>query len=148
MVIRDEVRRLPAYRFSHHPQPVKLDQNEAPDDLSAELREAVMRRLATGIFNRYPDLHPLEVERALADRHDWDPAGVVVANGSNVLIQALTILSGLGREVLTVKPTFAVYAAQARIVGAELKERALGPGFSLPVAELIADLDSGQGGVL
>lgn len=145
MVIRDEVRQLSAYRFSHHPQPVKLDQNEAPDDLADPLRETVMRRLAAVEFNRYPDLHPIALESALAERHGWDPAGVVVANGSNVLIQALTILSGIGREVLSVRPTFAVYAAQARILGAKLTELQLGPGFSLPVAELQRALAVGRG---
>jgi hypothetical protein len=29
-------------------------------------------------------------------RHGWPPDGVVVAGGSNVLIQALVVLSGLG----------------------------------------------------
>lgn len=145
MVIRDEVRRLSAYRFSHHPQPVKLDQNEAPDDLSGALREAVSRRLQAAVFNRYPDLHPVTVEQAIARRHDWDPAGVVVANGSNVLIQALTVLSGLGRDVLSVTPTFAVYAAQARIMGAELIEFPLGAGFELPVTDLLQALAAGTG---
>lgn len=145
MVIRDAVRRLPAYRFSHHPQSVKLDQNEAPDDLSAELRAAVLSRLSDVAFNRYPELHPVTLENAVAARHDWDPAGVVVANGSNVLIQALIILSGLGREVVTVRPNFAVYAAQARILGAELSEHPLDARFALPMAELLADLEAGSG---
>ncbi|HZJ08446.1 MAG TPA: histidinol-phosphate transaminase [Trueperaceae bacterium] len=145
MVIRDEVGRLPAYRFSHHPQPVKLDQNEAPDDLAGPLRAAVMRRLEDAVFNRYPELHPLTLERAIALRHDWDPAGVVVANGSNVLIQALVILSGLGRDVVSVTPTFAVYAAQARIMGAHLSEYPLSGGFKLPLSDLLQALAVGSG---
>lgn len=144
-VVRDAVRRLPAYRFSHYPQPVKLDQNEAPDDLAGPLREAVQARLASAVFNRYPDLHPVTLERELARRHDWDPDGVVVAGGSNVLIQALTILSGIGRDVLSVTPTFAVYAAQARILGAELLELPLRPDFSLPTTELLQALEVGSG---
>lgn len=145
MVVRDEVRRLPAYRFSHHPQPVKLDQNEAPDDLAGPLRDAVMERLKGAVFNRYPDLHPVTLEQALARRHDWDPDGVVVAGGSNVLIQALTILSGLGRDVLCVSPTFAVYAAQGRMLGAELIELPLRSDFSLPVTDLLQAVALGSG---
>jgi len=144
MVIREEVRRLPAYRFTPHAQPVKLDQNEAPDD-APELARAVAERVASAALNRYPPLHPVDLERALAERHGWPAEGVVTANGSNVLIQALAIAAGIGRSVLTVAPTFAVYAAQARVLGAELVEVPLGPGFSLPEAPLTRALEARSG---
>lgn len=144
MVIRDEVRRLPAYKFTPHHEPVKLDQNEAPDD-APELAQAVAERVAAAALNRYPGLHPVELERALAERHRWPEEGVVVAPGSNVLIQALTIAAGLGRSVLTVSPTFSVYTSQAQLLGAELVEAPLGPGFSLPEGDLIAALDGRSG---
>ncbi len=146
MVIREEVRRLPAYAFRHHPQPVKLDQNEAPDDPSGVMAEALGGRLSGLRLNRYPDLHPVDLESALALRHDWDPEGVVVANGSNVLIQALVIAAGLGRSVLTVSPTFAVYSSQARLLGCELVEVPLAAGFGLPEEGLTAAL-GGRAGV-
>ena len=145
MVIRDEVRRLPAYDFRRHPQPVKLDQNEAPDDPSGALSGAIAERIADLALNRYPDLHPVDLESALAERHGWDPGGVVVANGSNVLIQALVIAAGLGRTVLTVSPTFAVYASQARLVGAELIEVPLSAGFELPEDGLTRALNGRSG---
>lgn len=146
MVIRDEVRRLPAYDFRRHPQPVKLDQNEAPDDPAGALSGVIAQRVADLALNRYPDLHPVDLESALAQRHGWDPAGVVVANGSNVLIQALVIAAGLGRSVLTVSPTFAVYAAQARLLGAELIEVPLAERFELPEDGLTESL-TGRSGV-
>ncbi|HLU81955.1 MAG TPA: hypothetical protein VKZ43_01015, partial [Trueperaceae bacterium] len=40
--LREAVTALPAYRFEHHPQRVKLDQNEAPDALAPELLAAAM----------------------------------------------------------------------------------------------------------
>src|SRR5690606_19654054 len=68
-----------------------------------------------------------------------------LANGSNVLIQALVILGGIGRSVVTVKPNFAVYASQARLLGAETHEVPLEDGFGLPTAALLATLRSGRG---
>lgn len=144
MVIREEVRALPAYRFTPHPQPVKLDQNEAPDD-APDLGRAVAERVAAAAINRYPGLHPVELEGRLAERHGWPADGVVAANGSNVLIQALTIAAGIGRSVLTVAPTFSVYASQAQLLGAELVEVPLGPGFSLPTDALVAALEGRSG---
>ena len=136
---------LPAYRFEHHPQRVKLDQNEAPDALSPELLAAAMELIRSVDFNRYPDLHPVALEEALGRLHGWPAAGVVVANGSNVLIQALVILAGIGRSVVTVSPNFAVYAAQARLLGAEAVEVPLGAGFALPTEGLLAALHDRRG---
>ncbi len=129
---------LAPYRFTPHPEPIKLDQNESPDDVPRAVKERVFRHMAEVSWNRYPDLTPTVLEGRLAVRHSWDPAGVVVANGSNTLIQALTMVSGLGRAVVTVAPTFAVYASQARLLDADLVEVPLCDDFGLPSAGLRA----------
>lgn len=145
MKLRAEVLGLPAYRFEAHEAAVKLDQNEAPDDVPEELRREALRRLAERPWNRYPDLHPDGLAAQLGARHGWPGEGVAVAGGSNVLIQAATIVAGLGRTVATVAPTFSVYALQARLLGAALVEVPLGDGFALPTDELVAVLRDGVG---
>ncbi len=122
MSIRASVRALARYHFTPRPSSVKLDQNEGPFDLPEGIREAALERLRSAAWHRYPELHPRTLEEAIAARHDWDPDGVVVSNGSNVLLQALVIVAGIGQSVLTVAPTFAVYGMQARLLGAELVE--------------------------
>lgn len=137
MSVRAAVRQLAPYRFSHHPfSSVKLDQNESPDDLPEEVRAEVLARVARVAFNRYPDIHAVDLEHRLADKHDWDPDGVVVANGSNSLVMALALVAALGRSVITVSPSFQLYRLQAALVEAELIEVPLGPRFELPLAEL------------
>jgi histidinol-phosphate aminotransferase len=145
MKLRAEVLGLPAYRFEAHDAAVKLDQNEAPEDLPAALRQTALERLERQPWNRYPELHPQGLAAQLGARHAWPADGVAVAGGSNVLIQAATIVAGIGRRVATVRPTFSVYALQARLLGATLLELPLGPGFALPTAELEAVLQEGEG---
>lgn len=145
MSVRPEVRALPAYAFEARPAAIKLDQNESPLDLPEGLRDRVLAKLASGAWNRYPEMHPMGLAATLGARHDWPAEGVTVAGGSNLLIQTLTIVAGLGRRVLTVAPTFSVYALQAKLLGAELTEVPLGPGFSLPVDALRAELARGEG---
>lgn len=146
MSIRDEVRDAPAYVFRTWPHRVKLDQNEAPEDLAEALRERVLARLREVDWHRYPELRAHTVAKAIAARDGWDPAGVVVAPGSNVLIQALVIAAGLGRRLLTVAPTFAVYASQARLLGVEATEVPLLPdGFGLDVEAMTRELRRGPG---
>jgi histidinol-phosphate aminotransferase len=145
MKLRPEVLDLPPYRFEAHEAAVKLDQNEAPEDLPAPVRRAALARLAARPWHRYPDLHPIELAERFGARHGWPSDGVVVAGGSNVLIQAATIVAGLGRRVATVAPTFSVYALQARLLGAELFEVPLGDAFAFPVEAFSRVVAEGRG---
>ena len=147
MSIRDEVRQLAAYRFQAQPSGIKLDQNEFPTDLPPEIRDRALERLADAAFHRYPDIHAQALRDEIARYEGWDPEGVVVTGGSNVLIQAIVIATAIGRRVLTVQPTFSVYAIQGRILAGSVTEVALGEEFALPSDKLVAELDRG-GGVL
>lgn len=145
MSIRSAVRAAPGYSFSAHDQRVKLDQNESPYDLPPALRERALDRVASASFNRYPDMHADRLRARIAAYEGWPEGGVVVANGSNVLIQALVIAAGIGQRVLTVTPTFPVYALQARLLGAPLREVPLAPDLQLPVEGLLDALRDGPG---
>jgi histidinol-phosphate aminotransferase len=144
MTLRSAVRDVPGYRVAAHAARVKLDQNESPYDLPADLRDRAFERLHEASLNRYPDMHADRVRARIAELEDWPEDGVVVAGGSNVLIQALVILAGIGQRVVTVTPTFAVYALQARLLGAELTEVPLA-GAALPIDALERELRRGTG---
>jgi histidinol-phosphate aminotransferase len=145
MSIRPQVRAAAAYRFTARPHLVKLDQNESAYDLPEPLREAALARLRDAAFNRYPDLQAERLREKVAGLEDWPEEGVVVAGGSNVLIQASVIAAGIGRRLLTVAPTFPVYAQQGALLGAAVTEVALADGFSLPEEGLVRELAVGEG---
>lgn len=145
MSVRPEVRAAAAYRFTARPARIKLDQNESPYDLPLELKREVWGRLEHTPWNRYSELAAESLRAAVARFEGWDEAGVVVAGGSNVLIQAFTAACGLSQRVLNLRPTFAVYGEQARLLGAPLTELGLGPNFALPLPELLSELGRGPG---
>lgn len=145
MFLRPEVLAAPAYNFTPHPAPIKLDQNESAYDLPETLKQKVLERLETLAFNRYPDLAGESLRPQLAAFHRWDEKGIVVSGGSNILIQALVTAAGIGHSVLTVSPTFSVYPLQAKLQGAKLIEVPLEPDFSLPFGKLLDELQRGQG---
>lgn len=145
--VRAEVRRTPAYPFTPTHAPVKLDQNESALDFPEDLKRLAMERALAKPWNRYPDLNADTLREKIGAFERWDPAGVVVTPGSNVIIKLLTELSGIGQTVLTVKPTFAVYELEAQMLGARLVELPLHQDFSLPVEELSRALTGGGPGV-
>ena len=135
--VRASVATSPDYPFSPVDAPVKLDQNESSEDFPAPLKALVLQRVAQHAWNRYPDLNAESLCHAIA-RHDaWDPAGVVATTGSNVLISLLIQLTALQSRVLTVKPNFALYGLDARLLGAALTELPLGPDFQVDTPALL-----------
>lgn len=146
--VRGAVRAVPAYPFTPTQVPTKLDQNESAYDFPAHLKAEAAARMLSRPWNRYPDLHADGVAARVAAWEDWDPAGVVLTPGSNLLIKLLTELAGIGQTVLTVSPTFSVYTLEAQMLGAQLVSVPLNADFSLPVEGLKAALREHPPGVL
>lgn len=128
---------LPSYPYKKVEASVKLDQNESPYDLPAELKQRVLQRLQHLDFNRYPPLHAEDVREKLSAHLDWPMEGLVVSPGSNLLIQALVQAAG---RVLDTAPSFPHYAFSARISATPYQAIALGEGFALPTEALLEAL--------
>jgi len=132
------------YPYSKFDASIKLDQNESPEDFPAELKARALARLERLHWNRYPELHAEDVRAAVARHEGWPEEGVVLAPGSNLLCLAL---AGAARTVLDTLPAFPYYQGAARAAGTPHRAVPLGPGFSLPLAQLLAAMD-GEPGVL
>ena len=146
--VRSEVRATPAYPFTPVDAPFKLDQNESPLDFPLALRKLAVERMMAREWNRYPDLNAETLQAKIAAYEDWDPAGVVVTPGSNVIIKLLTELGGIGQRMLTVQPNFSVYELEGQMLGADITRVPLRPDFGLDVAALQHELGRGGPGVL
>ncbi len=128
------VAELRDYPYENIDVPVKLDQNENPFDLPRELLAGVFSRLGSLNINRYPEIRSQTLRKRLAAFEGWEAEGVVLAPGSNVLIQAL---AAAAQRVLDVEPSFAFYQGAAHIGDTPYQAVQLLPSFALPVKALI-----------
>ena len=127
-VIKPEVRGLSAYTLKHFKAEVKLDQNENPHELPADLKREVVDRVLRRPWGRYPEFIPASIIKALANFTGWPGEGILVANGSNELIQAsLTVTLGPGRRMAVPQPTFTLYKLMATALQAHVSEIFLHP---------------------
>ncbi|WP_028567197.1 histidinol-phosphate transaminase [Salisaeta longa] len=100
---------------------VKLNQNESPYDLPADVRDELHEHLAALQANRYPAEQPHQLCAALAEAHGITPEHILVGNGSN----ELTYTFGLcfidpGTPVVLPRPMFSLYEKVAHLYGADL----------------------------
>jgi histidinol-phosphate aminotransferase len=107
---------------------VKLASNESPFPPHPDVVEAIARAAAD--VNRYPDPDARVLRRAIADRHDTDPARIAVSNGScEILLAAALALCEPGDEILYAWPSFSIYPHLPALSGAREIRIPLGDGY-------------------
>ena len=120
-VIKPEVRGLTAYTLKHFDAEVKIDQNENPFELPAEIKQEIVDRVLRRPWGRYPEFVPAATIKALSKFTGWPEDGILAGNGSNELIQAsLSVTLGPGRRLALPQPTFTLYKLMATTLQAEV----------------------------
>ncbi|HEX6925085.1 MAG TPA: histidinol-phosphate transaminase [Longimicrobiaceae bacterium] len=137
--IKPQVRALSAYTLRHYEPRIKLNQNESPYDVPAELKRRLQEELAERPWNRYPPFVAESFIGAVAEAMDWPADGILVANGSNELIQAtLAVVVGPGVSVVIPEPTFTLYRLMTEVNGGTVRSVPLRPDLSFDVDAVIA----------
>ena len=114
---RKSVLELSPYNVSGHPAKIKLNQNESPYDIPAELKKEIVDEFLKISWNRYPDVFSTTLPKKFSSLYDLPERSFIVANGSNELIYAvgMSIVNG-GTDVLIPQPTFYLFEKVAKIL--------------------------------
>jgi histidinol dehydrogenase len=125
---RRGVRAVTPYALVEEEGEVKLNQNESPWDIPAEIKEEVAGRLQALPWNRYHQTVPGELLERIAADAGVPPDGVLAASGSNLILQWIfEAYGGPGRPIVWTEPSFSLYPlwagiAEARAETVELTE--------------------------
>jgi len=123
----DKLARMPHYEAGMHldearetydaDDVVKLASNECPWPPHPAVLEVVAKEAAGA--HRYPDQHARLLRRRIAERYDFDPAGIAVGNGScEILLATAVALCEPGAEIVFAWPAFSIYLHLAALSGA------------------------------
>lgn len=134
--LRPSLAELSVYDVPPATAGARLHANECPEPWPEHVMQALAEVVAGLELNRYPDTSGRTLRGVLAERHDCDPARVVLGNGSDEIISILlTALSGPSDPVLvTPTPTFVMYAHSARVLGYTVREVPLDDALELDEA--------------
>ena len=137
-LVKPGVRAQAGYTLRALPTRRKLNQNECPHDLPAELKQAILERAAAAQWQRYPEFVPARLVERLAAHYGWVPEGIVVGNGSNELIQAtLSVVLAQGEAVVAPSPTFSLYRLLTGVLGGRFVPVSLGDRFAFDVDRIV-----------
>ncbi len=118
---------------------LRLDFNENTLGCSPKVIEALQQWLTADRLTIYPEY--ADALRDLAAFFRVDPAEFTLTNGTDEAIQVLiNAFVDDGDDVLTLKPSYAMYRFYAEVAGASIRELAYRPDLSFPLDELLEAL--------
>jgi histidinol-phosphate aminotransferase len=118
--VRKVIRDLSPYTVLEVECPVKLDGNESPFSLPAEVLDKVVAEIAKIPINRYPDPSAVGLRKKFSKITGFPSEGILLGNGSDELIEMLLItFSGGSGKVLIPAPTFSMFKLSTVALGLE-----------------------------
>jgi histidinol-phosphate aminotransferase len=138
--VRATIRPLAAYGPPRDPARVALHLNESPSELPDDLKDRLTKEIRALDWSKYPITDGASLARDVAEASGAPVESVLVGNGSNELLQLLLFACvEPGDEVVVASPSFALYALQAKALGANVIEVPLRSGseYRFPIDELI-----------
>lgn len=135
--IRDTYRIFPEQgRYAYH----RFDLNENPEGLPADFVEEVKREITPEFLSTYPE--PDSFVAKYARFVNAAPGNILPTNGSDMAIRYILETFGEpGKDIVTVSPTFGMYAVNCSILGLRHKPVAYNDDLSFDIERLIGAID-------
>lgn len=125
---------VPGFQPENEAEWIKLNTNENPYPPSPQVREAILAEVGKDGTNlrKYPDAGSKKARETAAKLYNVDPAWVIMANGSDELLNNLIrAFVGEGEELAYVHPSYSYYATLADIQGAKVVRFTLNDEYKL-----------------
>ena len=139
MKIKKSVKNFQSYSPGGSASGIRMDKNESPFPLPAELKQKILAELEKITVNRYPQSSGDSLREKLADFHGIKKGNVVVGSGSDQLISYSSKLFSGNHAVIT-PPTFSMYRFYSELNGLGVKSIPLEDDFGLQLEEIKANL--------
>lgn len=125
---------IPGFQPEDAEQWIKLNTNENPYPPSPKVLEAIQKELGSdgASLRQYPDAASRAARQAAADLYGFDADWLIMANGSDELLNNLIrAFAGEGEEVAFVHPSYSYYGTLIDIQGATIRTFSLDEQFNL-----------------
>jgi histidinol-phosphate aminotransferase len=115
---RDDIALMDGYHSPQVAVDVRLNTNESPLPPPPGFVEELASAVGDVAWNRYPDRSARALRERLATLHGVAAEQVFAANGSNEVLQTLSLTyAGPGRSVAVFEPTYAMHSQIGRVTG-------------------------------
>ena len=108
--LRTDIRNINAYHVPSAKNMLKMDAMESPFGVPEKLKDEFLEYISHSEVNRYPDANAKELQATLRSLMDIPKdLGVLLGNGSDELIQLLSLACSSGDMIMSFEPSFVMY---------------------------------------
>ena len=108
--LRSDIRNINAYHVPSAKNMLKMDAMESPFGVPEELKDEFLEYISRSEVNRYPDASAEELQATLRNLMGIPKDfGVLLGNGSDELIQLLSLACSSGDLIMSFEPSFVMY---------------------------------------
>ena len=141
--LRSDIQAINAYHVPKSEDMIKLDAMESPCPLHDELIGQYLAYLADAELNRYPNPSANELQQTLRELMDIPSEfGVLLGNGSDELIQLLALACETGDTILSIEPSFVMYAMIAKFTRLNYQGVELMDDFEIDLSTTITAIET------
>lgn len=128
---------------------IRLDANERPLDLPANVKNKILANLANLSFNRYPEISAQSLKKTIGAEFGLTAANVLIGNGSSEVLEALCYaFGGTGRSIVYPSPSFSMYGIYAKLADSQPIPVELNKDYTLDADKLLAAADAAAASVI
>ena len=140
--LRADIQAIHAYHVPKSVDMIKLDAMESPFPLSDELISQYLVYLADAELNRYPNPSADELQQTLRELMDIPSEfGMLLGNGSDELIQLLALACEAGDTILSIEPSFVMYAMIAKFTRLNYQGIELTDDFEIDLSTTLSAIE-------
>ncbi len=117
---------------------IKLNQNENPFDIPDDIKRELAKEFFSQSWNRYPEVFPVELLKALSVYTRHPVEGIIAGNGSNELMYTVLMsIVGKGTKILIPSPSFFLYEKAVKVFDGDVLSVRMNDNLSFPTERII-----------
>ena len=141
--LRTDIRNINAYHVPSAKNMLKMDAMESPFGVPEELKDEFLEYISHSEVNRYPDANAKELQATLRSLMDIPKDfGVLLGNGSDELIQLLSLACSSGDMIMSFEPSFVMYELVSKFAQLNYHGMPLDENFEIDLKSTLLAIQS------
>ena len=137
--LRQDIKNIQAYKVAKSDNMLKMDAMESPFAIHTEIMDEYVAAIKKININRYPETSANDVKQTLRELMDIpDKLDLLLGNGSDEIIQILTLACNKDASIVSFEPSFVMYKMLAKFAGLKYHSIDLDKEFEIDIEKTLA----------
>lgn len=136
--LRQDIKNIQAYKVANSANMTKMDAMESPFAIHKEVITEYVDAIKEAEINRYPEALANNLKKTLRELMNIpDKLDLLLGNGSDEIIQILTLACNKDENIISFEPSFVMYKMLAKVAGLRYQPIELDKEFEINITKTL-----------